>query len=144
MSAGFHHATSKDDVYQGYRIPAGTRIIPNAYSIHMDESKYPDPDTYEPMRYINYTLSATEAVNLKDGEQRGHFGYGAGRRVCAGMYVAEASLFIAVSKLLWTFNISYAKDESGQDILIDTMGYDGKFCPRPQTQVSSSTLALHS
>lgn len=81
------------------------------------------------MRYINYTLSATEAVNLKDGEQRDHFSYGAGRRVCAGMYVAEASLFIAVSKLLWTFNISYAKDESGQDILIDTMGYDGKFCP---------------
>ncbi|KAF2181179.1 cytochrome P450, partial [Zopfia rhizophila CBS 207.26] len=114
---GFHHATSKSDTYQGYRIPAGTRIIPNAYSIHQDSTKYPNPDTFIPDRYLSYPHSAPEAANLKDGNARDHFGYGAGRRICAGMYVAEASLWIVVSKLLWGFDISYAKDKDGNDIL---------------------------
>jgi hypothetical protein len=41
------------------------------------------------------------------------------------MYVAEASLFIAVSKLLWGFDIEYAKDEGGRRVEIDTLAYDG-------------------
>jgi hypothetical protein len=43
------------------------------------------------------------------------------------MYVAEASLFIVATKMLWGFDIEYAKDEKGNNIPIDTFVYDGKF-----------------
>jgi hypothetical protein len=32
-----------------------------------------------------------------------------GRRVCPGQHVADASLFIGISRLLWTFNIGLKK-----------------------------------
>ncbi|KAH7080786.1 cytochrome P450 [Paraphoma chrysanthemicola] len=129
---GFHHATTKDDTYKGFRIPAGTRIIPNAYSIHFDEAKYPNPDLYIPERYLGFKAGAAEAAGFKNPEDRDHFGYGAGRRICAGLPVAEASLFIVVSKLLWGFNITPSKDENGKEIPINTLAYDGGLFGKPE------------
>lgn len=124
--AGMPHATNKDDTYKGYRIPKGATIIPNAYSVHQNETRYPCPDRFEPARYLDYKFGAAEASNLKDGTQRDHFAYGAGRRLCAGIHVAETSLFLSISRLLWGFNIEYSKDKTGKSIPIDTLNYDGK------------------
>jgi cytochrome P450 len=123
---GMLHATTKEDYYKGYRIPKGARIIPNAYSIHQDTTKYKNPDSFQPERYLNYPHAAVDAINLKDPNERDHFAYGAGRRVCAGIHVAEISIFIAVSHLLWCFNIENAKDKNGRPIPINTLGYNGK------------------
>ena len=38
--------------------------------------------------------------------QRNTFVYGAGRRICLGMHLAENSLSITVPKLLWAFNFT--------------------------------------
>jgi hypothetical protein len=38
-------------------------------------------------------------------------------RLCPGVHYAKASLFIAIASILATFNISLAKDESGNDII---------------------------
>jgi hypothetical protein len=38
---------------------------------------------------------------------------------CAGVHVAERSLFLVLSRLLWGFDIDLAKDKSGNDIPID-------------------------
>jgi cytochrome P450 len=101
-------------------------VVANAYAIHQNESKYPNPNIFEPERYINYSLSAVDAANLRDAEERDHWAYGAGRRICAGIHVAEVSLFIVCSRLLWGFNMSLSKDAAGKDIPIDDMRYNGK------------------
>jgi hypothetical protein len=38
-------------------------------------------------------------------------------RLCPGVHYAKASLFTAIASILATFNISLAKDESGEDIV---------------------------
>jgi hypothetical protein len=54
---------------------------------------------------------------------RDHLTYGGGRRICAGIHVAERSLFLILSRLLWGFNISLAKDAQGKTIPVDyTLG----------------------
>ncbi|OAL53153.1 cytochrome P450 [Pyrenochaeta sp. DS3sAY3a] len=135
---GFYHATTKEDWYDGYYIPAGTTVVANAYSIHFDAKRHPNPEKFDPERFINYPLGANEYANMKDGEKRDHFAYGAGRRICAGLPVAETSLFLLSSRLLWGFNITRRKDEAGNTIPVDTMNYeadedeDGVFAkPRP-------------
>jgi len=50
---------------------------------------------------------------------RDHLTYGGGRRICGGIHVAERSLFLVLSRLLWGFNISLAKDEHGDEIPVD-------------------------
>lgn len=126
---GMQHSTTEEDWYKGYRIPKGTVIIANSYSIHQDATKFKDADSFVPERYLNYPHSAVDAVSLKNPEERDHFAYGVGRRTCAGIHVAEINLFIAVSHLLWGFDIANAKDGSGATIPIDTLGYNGKPCP---------------
>ncbi|KAH0845023.1 hypothetical protein AYO21_04056 [Fonsecaea monophora] len=128
---GFYHATSKEDWYGSYYIPAHTTIIANAYSIHQDEKRHKDPEVFEPMRYIDYKLSAQEYANMDDAEQRDHFAYGVGRRICAGLNMAEPSLFLLASRLLWGFNVSQKCDENGKLIPIDTLGYSGGVFAKP-------------
>lgn len=49
---------------------------------------------------------ATKLAQAVDPEDRDHYGYGAGRRICPGMHLAERSLFVAIAKLLWAFNFA--------------------------------------
>lgn len=128
-SVGFYHATVKDDYYNGYFIPAGTTIINNAYSVHQDETRFPDPDRFEPMRFINHNLSALNYANLTDADKRDHFAYGVGRRICAGLSVAEPSLFLLAARTLWGFNIAQSRDGNGNLVPINTMAYAGKSTP---------------
>lgn len=63
-----------------------------------------------PERFASHPKLASQYTS--DGSSRDHFGYGAGRRVCPGIHLAERNLFIAISKLLWAFDFS---KEEGQD-----------------------------
>lgn len=38
--------------------------------------------------------------------ERDHLSYGAGRRVCPGIHVAEKSMFINIARMIWAFDIS--------------------------------------
>lgn len=67
-----------------------------------------------PERYLNRPLSAADYINATDPYERDHFTYGAGRRVCPGVHVAERSLFINVSRVLWGFNIAKKKGPDGK------------------------------
>lgn len=82
----------------------------------MDPELHENPAEYQPERYLNKPLSAADYINSNDPYERDHFTYGAGRRVCPGVHVAERSLFISVARILWAFNISKAKSPSGNFI----------------------------
>ncbi|KAI0445690.1 cytochrome P450 [Xylaria telfairii] len=103
---GVPHATSKEDIYLGRKVPKGTVVFPNLSVLSRDPAVYQDPDAFRPERFIGDNLNASASANHSDFRRRDHFHYGFGRRLCQGIFVAEASLFIAISRVLWAFDIS--------------------------------------
>jgi cytochrome P450 len=111
----FYHATSKEDSYREFTIPKETTIVPNTYAVHHSAQHFPEPSKFIPERW----LPPTDARHRRPpGEPPVHFAFGLGRRECPGKYVANASLFIAISRILWAFDVRLGEhpiptDETG-------------------------------
>ncbi|KAM5341972.1 hypothetical protein ACJ41O_015003 [Fusarium nematophilum] len=113
------HAVSKDDVYMGYKIPAGAGVWNCVWTINNDPRKFKDPRRFNPLRFPEED-SAVEGFSVSTNYQkRPHHTFGAGRRICPGSHVAERTLFIAMSRLLWAYEFRTKKDQFGNDIPID-------------------------
>ncbi|PNY24206.1 Fumitremorgin C synthase [Tolypocladium capitatum] len=107
----FPHAAAEDDWIDGQFIPKGTIVIINAWGMHHDEKRFPNPDTFDPDHYKGQTTLAPELAAAADYESRDHYGYGSGRRICPGIHLAERNLFLGIAKLIWAFSIEPAVDE---------------------------------
>lgn len=71
-------------------------------------------------------------MNTADPSERDHFAYGAGRRSCPGVHVAERSLFINVSRVLWGFNLTKKAGKEGKEVYVNTKMEPGFFSvPEP-------------
>ena len=105
MVLGIPHATTEDDIYQGKLIPKGTICFPNLRALSRDPERYPDPEVFDPDRFRDDDLGAAASALHPDYLKRDHFHYGFGRRLCQGILIAEASLFIVISRVLWGFRI---------------------------------------
>ncbi|KAF3026723.1 hypothetical protein E8E14_014759 [Neopestalotiopsis sp. 37M] len=103
---GVPHATSDEDSYQGARVPRGTIVFPNLTVLNRDPEVYRDPYEFRPERFLQDNFHAAASINHEDFRRRDHFHYGFGRRVCQGIFVAEASLYITISRLVWAFDIT--------------------------------------
>lgn len=66
-----------------------------------DPETYPDPFKFDPERHI-----ASPGKDAQRDPRNICFGYG--RRICPGMYLAEASLFACVATSLAVFDIEKA------------------------------------
>lgn len=110
-SLGIPHATTKADVYEGLAIPNGSIIFPNLTALSRDNDRYDEPEKFLPERFLGDDLDASASALHSDYKKRDHFHYGFGRRLCQGIFVAEASLFIVVSRTLWGFDIKPLKNE---------------------------------
>ena len=99
----FFHATSNEDTYRGFTIPQSTTVIPNTYAIHHSEEYFPNHSAFIPGRW----LPSSDPRHMQNGAKtQNHLAFGVGRRECPGRHVADASLFIAISRILWAFDIS--------------------------------------
>ncbi|KIJ41822.1 hypothetical protein M422DRAFT_255142 [Sphaerobolus stellatus SS14] len=120
LPLGLPHATSQDDVVDGYFIPKGAIVIGNSWMLLREVADFgANPDSFDPARFFE--------KGRRDPGQTGAFGYG--RRICPGRYMAENSLFIAVASILQVFNISPAKDSLGNDVLPDYEWISGVLSP---------------
>lgn len=117
-------------------IPKGTTVIINVWALHHDPTRFPNPDIFDPERFAGRTLLAPDYASSADYENRDHYGYGSGRRICPGIHLAERNLFLAMAKLLWAFEFSENKDKFGNTIPLDvdpTTAYSEGLlhCPKP-------------
>lgn len=107
-----------DDEWNGYVIPAGTWTQGNVWAIHHNERDFPDPDRFNPERYMKDSPESRPFPT-----ERGYMTFGWGRRVCSGQGLAEQGTFITVARLLWAFNIRKALDGQGREIPVDIFNY---------------------
>ncbi|KLO07942.1 CyP450 monooxygenase [Schizopora paradoxa] len=109
--------TTQDDEYRGYRIPAGTLVLPNVWAIANNPDVYPDPSAFKPERWLPGGANV-ESIRPMD------YIFGYGRRICPGRVWVEHLLFITAASLLATFNIERALDVNGEPIPISNVVHD--------------------
>ncbi|KAH8799625.1 cytochrome P450 [Flagelloscypha sp. PMI_526] len=100
------HCSNADDTYNGYFIPKNTILIPNVWGFTHDSRLYPDPESFQPKRFLG------PSPQLDPGECV----FGFGRRVCAGRLLAESTLFSVVSRTLSTMSIQKKIGADGKPI----------------------------
>ncbi|KAF8971478.1 cytochrome P450 [Flammula alnicola] len=103
------HRAIHEDEYDGYKIPAGATVTPNAWAILHDEELYPEPSLFKPERFfqkegISFDLQPDPTIVG---------GFGFGRRVCPGRHLATNTAWIAIACVMATYNISKAVDDEG-------------------------------
>jgi cytochrome P450 len=101
------------------RIPKGSAVILNIWGIHHDPERFDSPEVFDPNRYQGQTQLASVYANSGDFQNRDHFGFGIGRRICPGIHLAERALWLAVAKIMWVFEFKPQKDAEGHPIPID-------------------------
>lgn len=138
---GTPHTASSDFIYEGKLIPKDTVVVLNTYSMHHSEDKWERPlefnvsltfpiqrhrlpvtDLYDPQpdRYIDDSTLSSTSTNLADPYKRDHWMFGAGRRICPGMIVAEREIWLTISRMLWAFDMVEIPGKP-----IDLKEYDG-------------------
>ncbi|KAF3004322.1 hypothetical protein E8E13_009333 [Curvularia kusanoi] len=106
VPTGIPHYLTQDDEYEGFHIPKGSTIHPLEWAISRDPDMYPDPETFNPLRWLKpefptYKEPLTQYPTIINSSQ---FGYG--RRLCQGQTVADEDMFIGIGSIAWLFNIS--------------------------------------
>ncbi|KAJ7286437.1 cytochrome P450 [Mycena rebaudengoi] len=119
---GIPHATTEDDIYNGYHIRKGTIVLNILWSIAHDPEIYKDPMTFNPERFLG------DSPELDPLE----YTFGFGRRRCPGTEVAESTVFIVLATCLAVFKFGNAKDEAGNEVPpIDDFGTGAVCHPNP-------------
>ncbi|KAJ7036666.1 cytochrome P450, partial [Mycena alexandri] len=119
------HYLTVEDEYRGYRIPAHSVVIGNAWAILHDKDVYPDPHSFKPERFL---LDGKLNLAIRDPEAA----FGFGRRICPGRNMATSSLWITIASILSTFNISKATDDNGNVVELSHEYNPGLIaCPLP-------------
>ncbi|XP_078578610.1 cytochrome P450 2U1-like [Branchiostoma floridae x Branchiostoma japonicum] len=90
------HATTEAVKLREYDIPKRTQVLLNLYSLHMDPAYWPDPDRFDPERFLD---AEGNVINKPES----FLPFGGGGRVCLGEQLARMELFLFFSTLLQSF-----------------------------------------
>src|SRR4051794_22238396 len=113
---GVPHINTQDDEYRGWLIPKGTLILTNFHAIHMDPARYESPEKFLPERHMANATTSTPDLARGRLSERDNFAYGAGRRICAGMDLADSEIRVATAIILWATKVELVRDENGVPI----------------------------
>ncbi|KAG5593005.1 hypothetical protein H5410_043519 [Solanum commersonii] len=82
----------------GYKIPEGTKVFLNVYAIHRDPQAWESPLEFQPERFLSPSTNLDYA-----GNNMKYLPFGSGRRICAGIPLAEKMLMFILGSLLHSF-----------------------------------------
>ncbi|KAF9645975.1 cytochrome P450 [Thelephora ganbajun] len=100
---GMPHQLTENDTYQGYSMPKDATVMFNAWFV-----LYPEPEQFMPERF--WGKMDTEVARQVNAV------FGFGRRVCPGKAFAESNIFLIMSNIIATMDLTKAVDEAGVPI----------------------------
>jgi hypothetical protein len=74
----------------------------------------------QPEGYLNDSVLSSVSANFTDPYTRDHWVFGAGRRICPSILVAEHEIWLTISRILWAFNMAQIPGKP-----VDLKEYDG-------------------
>lgn len=107
------HETSADAVINGYKIPAKSRVMINAWAIGRDKTTWADPETFNPSRFLGNDAPDFRGTNF------GYIPFGSGRRSCPGMQLGLYALELSVAHLCHCFHWELPDAMKPNDLLMD-------------------------
>ncbi|KAI0199900.1 cytochrome P450 [Astrocystis sublimbata] len=121
VPTGVAHEMEADDIYRGYFLAKGTRILPLDWAFLRNPAKYPDPCNFRPERWLEpgwptYQEPLTQYPTIK-----GMTSFGWGQRQCLGQTVTQDELIVACGALSWCFNLKPKVDvATGRELPVPT------------------------
>lgn len=98
---GTEHTLTEPLEFEAYRFPAATHFVINSVATCSDPQVFEEPQDFKPERWL-------------DGHEgdvlHGSTAFGGGRRVCVGYRLAQKSLFINISRLIYCFDFHPVSD----------------------------------
>ncbi|KAJ0264839.1 hypothetical protein HA466_0012380 [Hirschfeldia incana] len=92
------HRPAETAVVGGYTIPKDTKVFINVWSIQRDPNVWENPTEFRPERFLdNNSCDFT-------GTDYSFLPFGSGRRICAGVALAERMVLYTLATLLHSFN----------------------------------------
>ncbi|KAJ7159023.1 cytochrome P450 [Mycena crocata] len=120
LPLGISHRATKTILWKNYQIPKGATVIGSAWSIGRDAEVFPNPEDFDPQRFI------TGDGKLRDDFKLFTFGFA--RRICPGLHLAQSSLFLNIALIHWAFKIK--ADPNAVTNIRDRRPLAAKFEPR--------------
>nr|KYP45321.1 Cytochrome P450 82A4 [Cajanus cajan] len=94
------HESMEDCIVGGYHVSTGTRLLTNISKLQRDPLLYPNPSEFRPERF----LTTHRDIDFK-GRHFELIPFGAGRRMCSGMYFSLQVMQLTLATLLHGFDI---------------------------------------
>lgn len=91
------HESAVDTTIAGFRIPAKSRVMINAWAIGRDAGAWEDPDSFKPSRFLE------EGAPDFKGSHFELIPFGSGRRSCPGMQLGLYAMELAVAHMCHCF-----------------------------------------
>ncbi|KAL7783870.1 cytochrome P450 [Trichoderma ceciliae] len=88
---------------RGYRIPKGTTIMTNVWTIQRDPDFYDEPDHFEPERFLRNPLGIKDGAPTENRKPLYTFGFG--RRECPGKEFFFQQMELTLAQVLWAFDL---------------------------------------
>ena len=90
------HMASEDTEIGGYRIPAGTQVLGNIYSIHHDPRYWDAPHEFIPERFLPQEDGSMSPALTGPA----YIPFGTGHRRCPGRRFAETTVWLHITRML--------------------------------------------
>jgi len=91
------HKNTQDAYVDGYLIPKGSQVVPNLYSVLMDEQTWGDPHNFRPERFLD---DNNDVIKMEE-----FIPFSLGRRICLGESLARMELFLFLGATFQKYKI---------------------------------------
>jgi cytochrome P450 len=98
----FPRVASQEVTIGAYQIPRGSYVFAAPYVVHRDPRWYPDPEKFDPGRFLQWRDSHHGCTFL---------GFGAGARVCVGASLALTQIVLLLATVLQRVRLALAPDQ---------------------------------
>ncbi|KAK0426822.1 hypothetical protein QR680_009918 [Steinernema hermaphroditum] len=97
LNINLFHETTCDTIVGDYLVPKGTTLTAQLSAIVNDDKQFPNPDTFDPERYLSSENKKLEQQVIP---------FGVGKRACLGESLARAEIFLILTNFMQNYKLS--------------------------------------